>query len=172
MKNILNKAFLILYVLYFTSVSANDRRELIEDWNLVGTAELSILWFDVYEAQLKTANGAFDKFTTPMQLILNYQRDIAAQKLLEETDKQLASRVPEDTRRIWIEQLQAIWPDVKKGDQLIIQTELSGRGDFFFNGEWVGAVEETNFSQNFVQIWLGYQSAYPKLAEKLRGESF
>lgn len=143
----------------------------IESWKEVGRAELSVLWFDVYDAVFYTPNGAFDNFSSPLQLSLDYKRDISREDLLSETDKQFARfQVAKETRLIWLTQLENIWPDIKKGDQLIFQISTTGKADFFHNKLWIGGIEDMQFSEAFIQIWLSDQGEYPELARKLKGQ--
>ena len=143
----------------------------IEIWKEVGRAELSVLWFDVYDAVFYTPNGAFDSFSSPLQLSLDYKRDISRDDLLSETDKQFTRfQVAKETRLIWLTQLENIWPDIKEGDQLIFQISTTGKADFFHNKLWIGGIEDMQFSEAFIQIWLSDQGEYPELARKLKGQ--
>ena len=59
---------------------------------------------------------------------------------------------------------------MKKGDQLAFYIDAQGGGHFFFNQKWIGVINEPDFSQAFINIWLSDQSSYPRLAKRLRGE--
>ncbi len=170
MKCLRNSFFILLMALTSINLSAQIRPPLIDNWKTVGTAELNFLWFDVYQAELRTSNGSFQGFNSPMQLALTYKRDISAEQLLEETGKQLKGSANEQQRREWLSLLNTIWPDVTKGDTLIFQMDSNGEGHFFFNNNWIGSVASPDFGMSFVKIWLSDNSAYPELAQRLRGE--
>ena len=42
----------------------------------------------------------------------------------------------------WVEYLEAIWPDVSKGDTITFDVDAAGISRFYFNGEWLGAIED------------------------------
>jgi len=163
---------LILWMLIGYQSVAAQVVPSIENWQEVGRAELSVLWFDVYDATFYTPSGSFESFTSPLQLSLDYKRDISKSDLITETDKQFARfNVGKELRAEWLVQLDKIWPDIAKGEQLIFQANQMGKADFFHNQVWIGSVEDPQFSQFFIQIWLSEQGEYPRLAKKLKGQS-
>ncbi len=145
------------------------QNEQAEVWQLVGQASLTVLWFDVYDARLETLNGKFESVDKPLRLTLDYKRDIDRDDLLKETTKQLKPFTSVQKRQAWIAQLRGIWPNIRKGDQLIFQSSPSKSG-FIYNGSWIGGVDDSEFTSGFVQIWLSDESEYPRLARQLRGE--
>jgi len=138
-------------------------------WQQVGQASLHVLWFHIYDARLETASGSFEDYRQPLRLSLRYKRNIGRDELLAETDKQLKSFATPRQRDTWIRQLQPIWPDIRKGDELIFQSSPQG-GGFYHNGVWRGTIDDPAFAPAFVQIWLSERSEYPRLARQLRGE--
>jgi hypothetical protein len=166
--------FAALFVTGFIHSVALKASEIItnsDKWQVVGSASLSVLWFDIYDATLMTANGQFESYAKPLAISLNYRRKISKKELIEETDKQLKSFIMDaDIRQNWISQLSEIWPAIKKGDQLTYRTDLNGVGYFFFNKVLIGSIDDPLFTHTFPQIWLSPQGNYPKLASRLRGE--
>ena len=47
-----------------------------------------------------------------------------------------------------------IWPDVSKGDTITFDVDVTGVSRFYFNGEWLGAIEDPDFAPLFIAIWL------------------
>lgn len=142
----------------------------------VGEAQLQWLWWPVYEARLFSASGKFQALHGPLLLQLHYHRDISRTDLLETTAELLQSdagktaaenaAVPE-----WMQQLAAIWPDVRADDQLSFFLSDEGRGHFYFNGQWLGAIDDPRFGPAFLNIWLADNSRYPALSRRLRGDA-
>lgn len=161
------KVCLWLLLLYPTFVVGQT---LPNNWKTVGQATLKILWFNIYKAELQTAEGKYSGFEGPLILKLNYLRNISKQQLLEETNKQLQLFVSEEQASVWSNALEPIWPAIKKGDQLAFWIDFEGTGHFFLKEAWIGSVKDPAFSSGFVQIWLSTKSNYPNLAKRLRGE--
>ena len=75
---------------------------LPQHWKRIGEAELSILWFDVYNAELLSADGRYAGTKNPLILKLNYRRNISQQDLLEETQKQMTKFAVTDQTDQWL----------------------------------------------------------------------
>ncbi|SIS75742.1 chalcone isomerase family protein [Neptunomonas antarctica] len=143
---------------------------LPQNWTRVGEAELSILWFDVYKAELLTPDGFYSDDNKPLILNLNYRRNISRKDLLQETRKQIQQFAGTEQVDHWLNKLLQIWPDILKGDQLTFWLDSEGDGHFFYNKGWIGSLKDPAFSSAFIKIWLSDKSNYPDLAKQLRGE--
>ncbi len=147
---------------------------LPRDWPLVGEAQLSVLWWDIYRARLFHPDHARPHqspwMTQPLLLELTYQRDISAAQLLRETESQLQPFSSGEQRRQWLPQLARLWPDVRKGDQLSLFTDAGGAAWFYANGTALGSISDPEFAPAFLSIWLAPDSQFPELARALRGE--
>lgn len=143
---------------------------LPQNWKKVGEADLKILWFDVYHAELLVPEGEFSGVEGPLLLRLNYKRNIQQTDLIEETEEQLLKFANPARIQQWVTELESFWPSVKEGEQLAFQIDASGRGHFFYNGKWIGSMQDTDFGLAFISIWLSDKSSFPRLAKKLRGE--
>ncbi|MGH1460954.1 MAG: chalcone isomerase family protein [Neptuniibacter sp.] len=157
--------FLLLLPVSSTEVTPPD------DWERVGAAELKVLWFKVYKAELFTATGVYDQPEMPLLLQLTYQRDISKADLIDETEEQLKPFAPGEKVSAWLIQLDQIWPEIRQGDQFSFWVDEQGKGSFFHNQRWIGTLAAPEFSYAFINIWLSEQSNYPELAKKLRGDS-
>ncbi|WP_292950374.1 MULTISPECIES: chalcone isomerase family protein [unclassified Neptuniibacter] len=170
-KNRLSFKYLsVVIVCLILTIEAKAQLNFPDELKSVGTAELKVLWFDIYQAELKTYDGDFNDINQPLALILNYQRRISAEDLIEETKKQLGRFAsPSETDR-WVRALALMWTDVNDGDQLAFYVDENTAGHFFYNRGWIGEIDDPNFCQAFINIWLSESSRYPQLAKKLRGE--
>lgn len=158
-----------LFSLFSTSAHASSALELPK-WKTVGTAKLTVFWFDIYHAELSSLNGKYD-YSQSFMLTLTYLRNFESKELIDETFKQFSKPLTETQSSTWRAQLEVLWPDVKKGDQITFLKSDKGVSHFFFNTTYRGQIEEPEFADLFSAIWLSDNSEYPKLAAKLKGQS-
>lgn len=137
-------------------------------WPSVGKAKLTVLWFDVYQAELSSPSGRYQQDASFM-LNLTYLRDFTADALIDETFAQMADKISNKQQQKWRPLLKAMWPDVTKQDQISFVKTEQGKSLFFFNRNYLGSIDDRQFAANFAAIWLSKDSDYPKLAAKLTG---
>jgi hypothetical protein len=140
-----------------------------KNFNVIGEATLKVAFFNIYDATLLSPSGSYAPGTEPLLLQLTYRRSIDNQTLVEKTIDELADKFTDQELADFKNQLAEIWPSVSRGDQLAFLLQPTGPGEFFFNGEPIGAVGSQAFNRAFIGIWLGEDSRYPKLARKLKG---
>ncbi len=143
---------------------------LPEDLKPVGQAGLRVFFIKIYEAELLNDSGEWQAMRGPQLLRLTFQRDISRHRLIKETRKRLGDDVPGRLKERWLETLQAMWPDVQKGEQFSFFMDRQGNGHFYHRGQHLGSLQDHEFSLAFLNIWLGDDSGYPNLTRKLRGE--
>jgi hypothetical protein len=131
-------------------------------------------WFGlhVYDARL-FVSGQRLSFEEPFALGLRYARDFEGARIAETSAdeiRRLGFGTPADHRR-WREAMAAIFPDVKKGDELT-GVSVPGRGALFFhNGQRIGEIADPAFARAFFAIWLDPRTRAADLRERLVGES-
>ncbi len=135
----------------------------------VGHAKLKVLWFDIYRADLFSNDGTFTEIKGPLYLKLTYQRNIKKDALLDETKVQLNLLGASERVELWVYQLNLLWTDIKKDDSLSFYLAPSGKGHFYHNGIYIGAMSDPSFGPNFLAIWLGEKSSFPKMTKQLIG---
>jgi hypothetical protein len=141
-----------------------------KSWNSVGKVTLSVLWFDIYQAQLFSESGAYRE-GEPVKLTITYLRDFKADELIKETRKQWQDKISNDHIDEWLSQLRQIWPDIKKNDVLTLYIDDNDNSHFEQGERYLGTIDEPKFGRAFSDIWLAPNSSYPKLAAVLRGEA-
>lgn len=159
---------LMMIITFFYSLGLQAMPDNIK---LVGQGQFSYLFWDLYQAQLYTADGAFSGYqqSTPVVLKLTYQRDISKADFIEATIdqwKHLQGQVL-DRHMDWAKQLDTLWTDVKKGDQLSCVLLENGTVQFYFNDKLLGDVADPAFGPEFLDIWLSEKTSAPKLRKKL-----
>lgn len=161
---------LILSSLAWLPLNASANKEMPNDLKLVGESNLSVWWWDIYDAKLFTKTGSYQNQEVPLLLSITYNRDIESIDLIDETDSQWKRfDVEEVLRKQWIDQLSNLWPDVKKDDNISFHIDKFGTCHFYFNGKHIGSVADPKFSSSFSAIWLAENSAYPKMTQRLTG---
>ena len=139
----------------------------IDDWPMVGQARLKVLFWNIYDSALYTPSGIWQG-EGPYQLSLHYLRDIPVHQLIEQTDKAWrAQGRNHPLQPAWLVQLADIWPDITEGDNLVLSVATSGHSGFWFNGEFIGAIQDEDFGPLFGGIWLDADSPQPDLRAKL-----
>lgn len=150
--------------------SQADPHPVGKDYQTVGAATLKVAWLRIYDAELSTPSGQYRPDEEPLLLALTYRRAIAAEKLIDKTRQQLTDRLTAPMLTDVTEQLTQMWPDVDRGDVISFLLKPNGDGVFFFNQQPIGTIENPDFNRAFIDIWLGRDSTYPKIARVLRGE--
>ncbi|MFC5077238.1 hypothetical protein VTH8203_00707 [Vibrio thalassae] len=182
MKHKMVLATLLGLLLHSQSVMASkDAADGLQDWGqwqVVGEAQLSWLFFDVYRSQLLAPQGIYqvsdDVSPHPIALRIQYQRDISRQQLLDATlDQWEKMGVDKSTRNQWIAKLYDIFPSVSDGQQLIYVSD-GKTGKFYYLTEqkplqMIGTVDDKSLNDGFLGIWLSPNSQYPKLRAQLIG---
>lgn len=162
----MKKIFLALITM-FLSLSSSAR---INDLHLIGEGQLTWLMFEVYHAELYAANTPFQAGSYPLALQLTYHRNISKDDLVEVTRDEW-QRLNIEGADPWLQQLSTLWPDIKAGDKLVFRADNKNKGSFYFNDHHIGDIDDTNFSESFLAIWLSPDSKAKKLREKLIGNS-
>lgn len=141
------------------------------DLNRVGDAELSWLFFKVYDAELRSPSGTHSA-EEERCLELTYAMSITREDLLESTNETLSELqfATGDINR-WLEHLDDIYQDVDSGDRFSVRVSSTGAADFYLNSVLAGSIEDPAFGDAFLAIWLSDNGRYPKLAKRLKGES-
>jgi len=141
------------------------------DLQKVGEAQLKVLFWKVYNSRLFSADGSYVDGQRPLQLEIEYLRDIDADQLVERTAAEWQSQeLAHPRQQQWLQSLSALWPDVSKHDVIALQLDRDDRSSFFINGEFLGYVEDPAFGQAFIDIWLSPNTTRPELRSMLIGQ--
>ncbi|QYJ79783.1 chalcone isomerase family protein [Shewanella acanthi] len=137
----------------------------------VGRGEMDWLWFSLYRARLMTVTGQYQSEQYPQLLDIEYYREIDAEDLLKATKEQwLHLGFKESDVQAWLLLLKGIWPDVKEGDHLSFKIIDPQKSQFYFNQQPLGVIENPQFAQAFLAIWLSNKTSRPALRAQLLGE--
>ena len=138
----------------------------------IGRSSLRVMVFKVFDSALFTQSGEWQDPTKSFRYELTYARTIAGTVLASQTTKEWGHLGFIDERQSgWVEYLEAIWPDVSKGDTITFDVDAAGISRFYFNGEWLGAIEDPDFAPTFIAIWLSPETSRPAHREGLLADS-
>lgn len=139
---------------------------------LVGEHKFTYWGFEVYHASLWTGANALSPtqwHTQRLALELRYLRDFAgkdiAQRSVDEMHAQ--SPLPSDKAQSWLKQLNAIFPNIKKGDSLTGIYLPEQGAQFLHDNTSVGEIKDAELAQRFFAIWLAPQTSAPALRQRL-----
>ena len=138
----------------------------------VGTSTLRVAFFKVFDSALFTESGDWRDPRTSFRYELTYARSISGNFLVSQTTKERDHLGFQDNRRSrWVEALKAIWPDVNKGDTIAFDVDAEGVSRFYFNGAWVGTINDPDFAPSFIAIWLSPDTSRPAHRDGLLADS-
>ena len=140
----------------------------------VGEGRLTWLGFGIYEASLWTPDGRFSGFRDgePVALVLWYERKFTRQQLIDITsgEWERLELAPAAVRAAWSRELDRIWQDVSKGDNLTAVV-IPGRETVFYDDKGLlGHLRDPDFGPAFLRIWLDTRTAIQDLRVQLLGE--
>ena len=136
-----------------------------------GQGSLRFLGLPVYDAVLfapaETRPEAI--LRQPLALTLTYKMGFSGQSIAQRSieEMQRLRRGNSSQHEAWLTRMQTVFPDVSRGDQLT-GIHLPGQGArFFFNGRFVGQIDDPVFSEAFFSIWLDPETREPSLRQAL-----
>ncbi|MDP5070865.1 MAG: chalcone isomerase family protein, partial [Congregibacter sp.] len=132
---------------------------------------LKFLFWSVYDSRLYTASGEYSEGERPLRLEIEYLLDVKAEALLERTLSEWESMGRSHPhQQQWRQELSGIWTDIKSGDVLSLELDSEHRSTFRRNGEVLGRIEDPEFGQEFVDIWLSEDCTRPEIRLALLGK--
>lgn len=164
----------------FPPVVSGQFSEFLAQPESVGSARLTYLFFDVYDAtlwverplagsQLSAQQGW--KMLAPLVLELKYLRKLHGEKIAERSLKEmneLGLDNAEQEQR-WLEFMLTTFPTVNEGDVIAGAYAAEGQTAFYLNGEKIGEIDDPAFGEYFFAIWLDVDTSEPKMREQLLG---
>ena len=141
------------------------------DLQLVGQARLKFLFWSVYDSRLLSEDGQYRAGQRPLRLEIEYLLDIEADQLVERTASEWqAQGLRHEHQQQWLQTLATIWPDIRERDVIALELDDQGRSTFYRNGQKLGVLEDTDFGQHFLDIWLSPNTTRPELRLALTGQ--
>ena len=168
-KFMLAASALLVSALSTPAFAASCEASVPGDFSKVGETRLSVLFWDVYDATLYSPSGEYEK-SERQALNLNYLRDIDADDLIETTEEEWQKlKLDSSEHEGWLAKLKDIWPNIKKGDCLLLVESDNGYAEFYQGEELLGTVESQEFTDQFLAIWLSPESRFEDERNELVG---
>ncbi len=146
--------------------------ELVLPGSMATPAVRMTVWgFDVYDAKLWARAGfsSAQYVRHPFALELSYLRglkgDSIAQRSLDEMKRQ--GPISDSQAQSWLKAMQALFPDVQKGDRIVGVNKPEQGAEFWVNDRLVGQVTDPQFAKLFFGIWLSPQTSAPEVRQAL-----
>ncbi|CAH9063729.1 hypothetical protein PSECIP111951_03192 [Pseudoalteromonas holothuriae] len=151
----------------FTKASISQKL-LLSSEPVGGSPTLSYLFWDVYKATLYAPNGEFD-ISQPFVLKLHYLRDLKGEDIAARSIEEIKKQGFKDKQRLsmWLDKMQAIFPDVTDGTELYGERTQQGTSRFYLRDSFIGEVEDTLFTEKFFAIWLAKSTSEPNMRKAL-----
>ena len=96
-------------------------------------------------------------------------RDFEAKDIVKATKEQWEHLNKPDLSQKYADKLLNIWPNISKGDSLMLETDVNGKSTFYYNDEKVGQIDDVQFANDFLAIWLDKNTSEPALRQQLLG---
>lgn len=146
---------------YSSSLAANN---LVQ----VGNGHFKVAFFSIFKSQLYTLDGTYQESSRPLQLHLQYQRNIKAKQLIKQTQKEWQHlNMQHQARHDWLKKLEKMWPDISKHDTLSLVINEQGVSEFLFNEKPIGKIVDPEFGKHFIAIWLSPNTSAPAHRKQL-----
>jgi hypothetical protein len=143
----------------------------INDAKLAGTGRLSWFGLHVYNADLYAPRG-FDvaqPYALPFVLELTYARELKGSAIADASRdeiERLGIGSPK-MRSKWHSLMTRLFPNVIRGQKLAGVFQPGAGARFYFDGRFIGAIEDPAFAPAFFAIWLDERTRAPRLREAL-----
>lgn len=166
-----SRLFVALSLLALTNVAfAKNLQDFINEPEVVGKARLSVLFWDIYDAQLFASKGEFSS-KQPFALELKYLRDFEGKEIASRSVDEIRGLGMTDEVKLakWYQEMKDLFPDVSEGESITGIVDTNGLSHFYLNEEPLGVIQDKEFGQWFFRIWLGEKTSEPKMREQLLG---
>lgn len=163
-------AICILCIATNSLAISEPAKKMIPDPKKVGEGDLSIFFWDIYNAKLYTEDGEYSK-GDDLILKIEYYRSINGEDIAERSAEEIEGQGFSDEPKLtkWENLMKEIFPDVSDGD-ILEGVFAKGKTIFFYNGKKVGETEDKEFGEKFFGIWLSSNTSEPRFRKKLLGQ--
>lgn len=131
-------------------------------------------WFGmkVYDASLWVGEAGYAA-GAPFALELRYARSLSGARIAQASADQMEKTGGGTSaqRALWLNQMRAIFPDVKEGSSITGVFLPGGAVRFHLDGTVLGIISEPGFAQAFAGIWLSPRTTAPRLRDALLREA-
>ena len=159
--------FLILLNL-LSFAKANQNTILIKKFYEIGQAKLKFFGYKLYDVKLLSDDNIFS-FDNEIKIIITYNKNFSKSQIIETSLDQIYKQnksYPNSHINKYRKYLDRSIVDINKGDKMMAHF-FNKRIIFYHNKKLVHAIYDDQFAIDFLKIWLGDNSSYPKLTKQL-----
>jgi hypothetical protein len=154
-----------------TSDARAPVQSYVEEARLAGTGRVTVLGFRVYDAALYVP-PRFDPMrptAQPFVLELAYARRLEGRGIADASRDEIERLGLGSADQLirWQRQMAALFPNVESGQRLAGVNVPDTGVRFYFDGRFIGAIEDPAFARAFFSIWLDERTRAPQLRESL-----
>ena len=161
---------IFFFLIFLLPLTANASP--LNGLNKYGEGEMDFLFWRLYKAELFGEGVDYSISDRKLTLKITYQRDIDKADLIQATEKQWQHiELTHENMQEWIRELHTIWPNIKKGDVLIVTTNPDKTATFYNRDKQLGTIQDPDFTFAFLSIWLSENTSRPKLRKALIGHN-
>lgn len=141
----------------------------------LGQARLTVYGFNIYDAKLwvsdrfSAANYASESFALELKYLRNFSGPMIAERSVKEMRR--LGAVTDAQAEKWLQSMNSVFPDIKKGDVLLGLHRPDGSAGFILNGKPIGEIRDVEFTRLFFGIWLSPKTSEPKMRKQLIGSA-
>ena len=141
----------------------------IADATLVGQGVLKIYWAKVYLLSHYIKDTDNDGKPDAVILHYDYLRDVPKYATIDASRDEFIRypHITDEKLTAWMDYLDKALTDMKTDDQAVIVREADGTIHFYMENSSPVIVTDAEFSQVFLDIWLGAETSYPTLRKQL-----
>jgi hypothetical protein len=168
--------FLLFFVTFGNAAQAFE--PVIKSYKFCNYYEFKFAFLKIYDVFLcnnQTKNPDLKNlYSQDFALVIKYSQNIKSQKLVETSIDEIkkTNQLNDTTKQNYAKKLTQIFPNVKTNDIIIASYQASScQTVFTLNNKKTGEILECDFSQKFLNIWLGQKVSYPKMRDALLKQS-
>ena len=176
------KIFLISVFLIFSNLAfgkyisfLDPKRELIISKYLgkkflIGKANYSFLFWDIYDAELYSSSEKFD--FKEFAIVLKYNHSITKNRLVKETidDIKEQKKIDQNKENKWRKLLESIYVKTDIGNKFIGIKKID-KAIFYYDDKKLYQSFDQEFNELFFNIWLRNDSKNPEFSKSLLGKN-
>lgn len=157
-----------LVLLVFALLLGSAQASPVKDLKTVGSGTFNFLFWKIYDISLLTSTGEYQQGEQPLALEITYAQNIEGNQLVTSTIEEW-ERMEISWQENWSSMLGDIFPNITEGDQLLLRVDENNNSNFYFNQQPIGVIEDSEFTDAFLAIWLSSNTRSQKLTRELTG---
>ena len=157
------------YISFLDPKSESILSKYFDQKYLIGNANYSFLFWNIYDAELYSTSNKFD--SKKLAIVLKYNRPIDKNTLVKETidDIKQQENISKQREEKWKALLDAIYVSTKI-DKKFIAIKVNNRSIFYYNNVKLYESFDQEFNKLFFNIWLRSDSKNPEFTKALLGK--